>query len=151
MPGRQQPESSHASLLEKQMSLEALTLIRQEVQHGLQQEGQVPDGQGRVPHPPGGVDQLVKQAHLHSGPASVRACHQSHTESQGQRRAQDGHGADTSIDSVNLEGPKTMPAPSRSQGRRRPVHFAQKWTLSGTVFHALHNLHYTFFCRETIF
>lgn len=81
----------------KKLSVEALTLIRQEVQHGLQQEGQVPDRQGRIPHPPGGVDQLVKQAHLHSGPASVRACHQSHTESQVRDEQQDGPGTDMSV------------------------------------------------------
>lgn len=81
----------------KKLSLEALTLIRQEVQHDLQQEGQVPDGQGGVPHPPGGVDQLVKQAHLHSSPASVRACHQSHTKSQIRDEQQDWHRTDTSI------------------------------------------------------
>lgn len=56
-------------------SLNSLTLIRQEVQHGLQQEGQVSDREGGVPHPSRGVHQLVKQAHLDGRPASVRACH----------------------------------------------------------------------------
>lgn len=60
-------------LLEKNPS-PWLTLVRQEVQHGLQQEAQVSHGQCRVPHSPGGIDELVKQAHLNSGPASVCAC-----------------------------------------------------------------------------
>lgn len=34
----------------------------------------MPDGERRVPHPAGGVDQLVKQTHLHGRPASVRSC-----------------------------------------------------------------------------
>lgn len=54
--------------------MNALTLVRQEVQHGLQEEGQVPDGEGGIPHPAGGVDQLVKQTRLDGGPAAVRAC-----------------------------------------------------------------------------
>ena len=36
------------------------TLIRQEVQHGLQQEGQVADGEARVPHAARRVNQLMK-------------------------------------------------------------------------------------------
>lgn len=48
----------------------------------------MPDGQGGVPHSPGGIHQLVEQAHLHGGPASVSACHQSHRASvRGCRRA----------------------------------------------------------------
>lgn len=58
-------------------SRQALTLIRQEVQHGLQQEGQVPDRKGGVAHPSGRVDQLVQQAHLDSGPAPVSTCNDS--------------------------------------------------------------------------
>ncbi len=48
-----------------------LTLIRQEVQHGLQQEGQVADRQARVAHATGGVHQFMEEAHLNSSPASV--------------------------------------------------------------------------------
>jgi len=50
-----------------------LTLIRQEIQHGLQQEGQVAHRQAWVAHAAGGIDQLVQQAHLYSSPASVGA------------------------------------------------------------------------------
>lgn len=48
-----------------------LTLIRQEVQHGLQQEGQVAYRQGRVAHATGGIHQFMQQTHLNGGPASV--------------------------------------------------------------------------------
>lgn len=48
-----------------------LTLIRQEVQHGLQQEGQVANRQARVAHAAGGVHQFMEEAHLNSSPASV--------------------------------------------------------------------------------
>lgn len=37
----------------------------------------MPDRESGVPHPSGGVDQLVKQPHLDGGPASVRACRES--------------------------------------------------------------------------
>lgn len=48
-----------------------LTLIWQEVQHGLQQEGQVANRQARVAHATGGIHQFMEEAHLYSGPASV--------------------------------------------------------------------------------
>lgn len=50
-----------------------LTLIRQEVQHGLQQEGQVAYGQARVTHTTGGVHQLMQETHLYRSPATVGA------------------------------------------------------------------------------
>lgn len=50
------------------------TLIGQEVQHGLQQEGQVAYGEAGVTHAAGGVHQLVQETHLNGSPASVRAC-----------------------------------------------------------------------------
>lgn len=48
-----------------------LTLIRQEVQHGLQEEGQVADGQTGVAHATGSVNKLVEEAYLNSSPAPV--------------------------------------------------------------------------------
>lgn len=48
-----------------------LTLVGEEVQHGLQQEGQVAHGEARVAHSAGGVHQLVEEAHLHGGPPLV--------------------------------------------------------------------------------
>lgn len=70
----------------------------------------MPDGQGRVPHPPGGVDQLVKQAHLHCSPASVRACHQSHTSHRGSEKScgmGTSHRTDMFIQCVKLRDSKT--------------------------------------------
>lgn len=58
--------------------MNSLTLIRQEVQHGLQKKGQVPHGQRGISHPAGGVDQLMQQAHLDSSPASVSAYGKGH-------------------------------------------------------------------------
>ena len=42
----------------------------------------MPDRESRVPHPPGRVDQLVKQTHLDGSPASVRACDRRHRASE---------------------------------------------------------------------
>lgn len=61
------------SLLSNRVSCKhaELTLIRQEVQHGLQEEGQVADGQTRVAHATRSINKLVEEAYLYSSPASV--------------------------------------------------------------------------------
>lgn len=52
-----------------------LTLVREEVQHGLQQEGQVAHRQAWVAHAAGRVYQLMQQTHLHCSPAFVGTWH----------------------------------------------------------------------------
>lgn len=100
-----------------------LTLIRQEVQHGLQQEGQVANRQTRVAHATRGVNKLVEEAHLYSSPASVGPWKRERDRGEGHIHTSSHQiSADSSIHFINDKGILYKSQQQKIDSRRQYSH-----------------------------